>query len=106
MVLAIHETIGRKWPVWRWWLTRVAAASVIFAGIWWAVSRDMRSTLFAAAILGYRASILHQGISSHGIMDRALESVIEKQWIGVVNLIQALTFRAGDHAWSGKIILS
>ena len=50
MVIAVRETMGQKWPVWRWWLKWVAVSSVIFAGIWWAVSRDLKGTLIAASI--------------------------------------------------------
>jgi peptidoglycan biosynthesis protein MviN/MurJ (putative lipid II flippase) len=50
MVLAIHETNGPEWPKWRWWIARIAAASVIFAGVWWLVSQDMTETLVAAGL--------------------------------------------------------
>lgn len=50
MVLPIHETNGSEWPKWRLWIVRIAGASVVFAGVWWLVSRDKTETLVAAGL--------------------------------------------------------
>lgn len=50
MVLPIHETNGPEWPKWRWWIVRIAGASVICAGVWWLISRDKTETLVAAGL--------------------------------------------------------
>jgi len=50
MALPIHETNGPEWPRWRWWIVRIAGASVICGGVWWLVSRDGMETLLAAGL--------------------------------------------------------
>lgn len=50
MVLSIHETSGGSWSMWRWWITRITGASALFAGLWWAITRDTPGTMIAAAI--------------------------------------------------------
>jgi hypothetical protein len=49
-MLPCHRTDGPEWPEWKWWLSGLAATSVIFAVIWGLITQDALQTLLAAAL--------------------------------------------------------
>ena len=50
MVMPIHNTDETEWPKWPYFLFGTCTVSVVFAVIWFLITRDRAETLFAAAI--------------------------------------------------------
>ncbi|MBI3985752.1 MAG: hypothetical protein HY343_02440 [Lentisphaerae bacterium] len=55
MVLPVHkadapETDAPEWPIWRGCLIRIFGASIVFGGVCWFLTHDMKESLIAASL--------------------------------------------------------